>query len=153
MPYTLTRVTGTNAIMEAMDALYRNEVYDSYLGVNEGGLLEHYTLAHNEGEVSIHTLWIVHDKGVPIGVAAVDRGIRDVVHLYVRPEHRNQGLGQALMKAVMMNPGDRPLAGNYTSEAAHLFRRAGVAIANPERWADLQRQSAAAPIGRRLRAR
>lgn len=125
--------------------LYAHEVFAHHLDTNAGGLLEHYSRAHNEGETTIAALWVIHHHDRPVAVAVIDHGLRAMVHVYVRPEHRGQGLGRALMEGVIESPVGPSLVANYTLEAERLFRRAGCAVANPEHWAALRMSAKDAP--------
>jgi len=70
-------------------------------------------------------IYMLLDKGVPVGVAAVTGAL--IEDLYILPEHRNRGLGERLLRVAMSRCTGRPTlwALENNADAARLYKKVG----------------------------
>jgi GNAT superfamily N-acetyltransferase len=155
---TFEHYVDPQAIMVACGQLYQADLYDPHYGIHDPGLLFHYGRAHNEGETSLVDLWVAREDALPVGVVALDRGLRDVLHLYVAPLYRRLGIGRELLRPYRALEQGEALVGYYTRDSFTLFSEAKLVPTNKDDFMKIAIERNAspkpptpAPVVRRLR--
>lgn len=106
---------------------------------------------HNPERNGVLQAWVVHDEDYNSDVAMAivvgadeDSNGRPILNMFVSPDHRNRGIGKALLELVLQAQPE--VCGYYSSTSARLFHRHQMPCAWPAPRDELFRRIAPANI-------
>lgn len=91
---------------------------------------------HEDGPAKVQHVWLAHDneRGADVGMAMLSSPADDsdglpVLNTYVDPSHQGQGVGKALLEAMVGLVPASQVAAYYTHDAVRLYQAFGFRVA------------------------
>lgn len=109
-------------LVPVMTHLLKLEMYDPTYDNSPSGLRQRLTAAMDPDCITFSDLWVARKDQVTVGVAMLTYDYEDVLHVFVAPQFRRQGIGYQLVQAAQAVHDS--FCAHYTETSRSLFARA-----------------------------